>query len=792
VVTGVLSGITVLDLSWGVAGPMAAMLLADNGADVTKIEPPGGDPFRGLSGYRVWQRGKRRATIDLHTPAGVAALREAAASADVLLESFSPGTTARLGIDYATLSKANPALVYCSITGYGRDNRHADRPAYDALVAARTGLHWEQRGWPGGSLNRLQHRPPPFEDIDPPPGCAEGPPRDGPLFPASTWPSLAACFLATTGISAALRAREITGRGQWVETSLLQGVLAITLGGWQRSENPDIPHHQTWVFDSRATKGYFECSDGRWVHHWVPNPSFVLGTANGETDLNAPRDDPTRIATDPEEMLVLWHYYPLMAAAFRTKTATEWTEAAAKVGVALQPVRTPEEALRDDELLEDGCVIELDGVRQVGRVYNMSATPGAPGQPASDNQPASAGQPASDNQPASHTTPEPRERLTTPTLASPLAGIRVLDLGLAVAGPFGTQVLGDLGADVIKINTLHDMYWHANHIAFACNRGKRSLSVNLKDPRGAKILRRLVETADVVHTNMRYEAAQRLGVDYDSLRQINPALIYCHTRGFDTGPRAALPGNDQTGAALAGVEYEDGGCADGGRPIWSLTSLGDTGNGFLSAIAVIQAIYHRDRTGEGQFVDTSILNACLLNTSYASIDAGGHPAERPHLDAMQLGFSPYYRLYETRNGWLCVAAVTEEHRRALHKALGCEDAPDLHALDATFASKEAREWFDILDAHGVPCEICDADFALGLFDDPELRALGWVTSYEQGLVGHMDQFGMLIDLSDTPGRIAGPPLVVGHDSRAILAELGLPGDEIDALCDEGVVYQCPA
>ena len=135
-----------------------------------------------------------------------------------------------------------------------------------------------------------------------------------------------------------------------------------------------------------------------------------------------------------------------------------------------------------------------------------------------------------------------------------------------------------------------------------------------------------MERADIVQHNMRYEAAERLGVDYESCGPSIPTLIYCHTRGFENGPRAALPGNDQTGAALAGSEWMDGGLDHGGSPVWSVTSLGDTGNGFLSAIGMVQALYHRDRTGEGQFVDTSIVYAHLLNNSMAWVTADGSTA----------------------------------------------------------------------------------------------------------------------------------------------------------------------
>ena len=390
---GVLDTVRVLDLSWGVAGPMAAMLLADQGAQVTKIEPPGGDPFRRLSGYRVWNRGKRSAVLDFEDPADRERLMALAERADVLLESFAPGTLERLGLDYATLAARNPRLVFCSITAYGRGTADEQRPGYDALVAARTGLQWEQRGFNGGAINRICGVPDMLADLETPEGCAEGPTREGPLFSSSSWPSLAACFLATTGISAALRARELTGRGQRVETSLLQGVLATTIGGWQRCDNPAAEHYQTWVFDPRATKGEFRCGDGRWVHHWVPNPRFVLGVSEGDRlerrnrDVSAPRNDPNRILTDPEEIVVLHHYYPQLAAAFAKFPAADWVKIAAEVGVALQPIRSPEEALADPLLLDDGSVVELEDpelgpVRQVGVGYRLSKVPGTPGGPA--------------------------------------------------------------------------------------------------------------------------------------------------------------------------------------------------------------------------------------------------------------------------------------------------------------------------------------------------------------------------------------------------------------------------
>src|SRR5687767_2791892 len=249
--TSVLEGIAVLDLSRGVAGPIATMLLADNGAAVTRIESPEPDPFASWPGSRVWARGKRSAVLDLEQPDERERLLALASRADVVVESFRPGVTTRLGIDYTALSARNPRLIYCSITGYGRGNRHSDRPAYDALVAARLGLQREQRSWPGGPIDHIHGLEPPVPDLEMPPGCAPGSPRSGPIFSYSTWPSLATAYLASTGVNAALLARESTGRGQLVETSLLQGAMALTMGKWMRVDNPYATGFRMWITDGR-------------------------------------------------------------------------------------------------------------------------------------------------------------------------------------------------------------------------------------------------------------------------------------------------------------------------------------------------------------------------------------------------------------------------------------------------------------------------------------------------------------------------------------------------------------
>jgi crotonobetainyl-CoA:carnitine CoA-transferase CaiB-like acyl-CoA transferase len=812
----VLEGLRVLDLSWGIAGPVAGMLLADHGADVVKIEPPGGDPFRGTPGYDVWLRGRRSIELDLLGDSDRDTFLSLVRSADVLIESFGPGTAARLGIDTDTLLAENPRLIVCSITAYGKHKGLQDRPGYEALVAARLGIQHEQRGHMGGPIPYMNGDEPFLPDLDIPEDMPPGSPRSGPIFSYTPWLSLSAAYLASTGINAALLARERTGRGQHVETSLLQAALSSTASKWQRAEHSNAPGYRTWIYDSRATKGFFLCSDGRWIENWGPHPQFALACADGDSlefrhESTRARDDPSRIPPDPESIVLLAYYHDAMKAAFARFPSDEWVSVAREAGVPLQPVRTPEEALRDPALEAEGAVIDLGHpehglLRQVGILYGLSATPGRvrSGVPRvgehNDELRAEAAEfAAASADPATLPTP-------IDAGAPPLDGVVVLDLGFAVAGPFATQVMADLGATVIKVNNWRDPWWHANHIAYGANRGKRSIGIDLKTPEGQAVLHRLVERADVVHSNMRREPLQRLGIDEASLREVNPNIIYCHTRGFDQGPRSDSPGNDQTGCSLAGVTYEDGGTADGGKPFWSLTSLGDTGNGFLSVLGVIQALYHRARTGEAQAVDTSILNAGLLISSMAAVRDDGTSLARPQLDHMQLGLSALYRLYETADGWVCIAVLTEDHWQTLVRVLGRADlASDPRFVDAQsrksnrrpleaeleplFRAGRASELFELLDDAGVPCEVADGEFCLRMFDDPEMRANELVVHQQHPQVGAFDHFGRTIDFSETPGRIWGPPPVCGEHTREIMHEHGYDDADIDKLVAAKAVFE---
>ena len=777
----VLSDLTVLDLSWGTAGPLTTMLLSDYGAEVIKVEPPGGDPFRATSAYTVWNRGKKSVVLNLKAEPDRARFDELVQRADLLVESFSPGTTDRLGISYDRLRTLNSRLIYCSITGYGRHSQWSQRPAYDALVQARTGLQFEQQGW-----------------------------RDGPIFLHMPLPSFGAFFLASAAINAALHAREVTGQGQWVETSLLQGVLAWTTMLWQRVE--DAPEGFAAGFTYRDLPGSpcYQAGDGKWFHpmpQCVPIAARALGISPEEIANVAP--------TQPYEARKAW--FEAVRAMYKRRPRDEWVPFMWENDVPCQPVLSVEETFSNPQVLANGVVDEVDipgigKVKQFAHPYHLehseSKIQGPP--PALGQHTQEVLQSISDRPLAAAAASE-----DTRPLQHPLEGIRVLDIGLALAGPYGPMILSDLGAEVIKIENPAPRRNAASgggisggntFLWFACQRGKRCITLNLKTPEGREVLYDLIRSADVLHYNMRMNVAERLGFDYETVKKINPRLIYCHTTAYGrTGPYATFPGVDQMGQALGGIEYEQGATPAGGQPTWYRFGQCDASNAFLSVIAILQALYHRDRTGEGQFVDACIVNGATLDASDAYLLPNGKLGARLHVDKNQTGLGPLYRLYETQTGWICIAAVTEREWESLCRVLGreaaaqdprfatpaarAEHAPALAALlEPIFRTRTADDWFERLDAAAVPCEISIDTFHTTWYDDPDVLANEWVVKYRHPAYGRTEQFGRLFHFSGTPGKIWGPPPLMGQHTREILQELGYDAAKIDTLRTAGVVY----
>lgn len=756
---GALDGLRFVDLTSQIAGPMATMVLGDHGAEIIKVEPPSGDPLRRHHASVVWNRGKRSVLLDLASNAADRSrFRDLVATADVLIESNRPGVMASWGLDYPTLSAEMPALVYCSVTAYGRDNSRSQRPDYDLLVQARSGEQFEQPGW-----------------------------RDGPIFLYLPLPSLGTSFLIMNGVLGALYAREHTGRGQWVETSLYQGVLAFTTQLWQEPENPG-PNF--WGIPKDPQPGIFECADGLWVHS-MHNAGGrgkdrsvmwkILGIEPQENSLEyGVRNEQER---------------ELRAAFKRIKRADLLEQFWANL-IPIAPVRQAYEALTDEQVVNNGMAVTIhDPVHgrtiQAGISFRLHGTPAAvPSRP----QPA-LGEHTEEVLASLPTAPRRAGAGAGGPAKAPmrfaLDGIKVLDIGNFLAGPFGPMLLGDLGATVYKLESPEgDQMRNVTKPFNGCQRGKRNVIADLKTPEGLEIAHRLMAQVDVVHHNMRPGVAERLGVDYETAKRLNPNVIYCHTTIWgNDGPRRDWPGFDQLGQSSCGCEYELGG--EGNPPVWYRFGMCDQACACQSAVAVLMALYHRARTGEGQFVDTSIVNGGVYFNSDVWIGPDG-PVRRPRLDRHQMGIGPLYRLYRTRDGYLAVVVCTDDEWTALAAALpavaGLRDDPAAltTALETALGSDTAAVWFDRLDGAGVPVEIADEAAATNWVDDPEWVAAGLVADYQHGDYGRFRQFGHLVHLSETPGRITGPPPRLGEHSREVLAELGYSDTEIQALRTKGV------
>ncbi len=767
---GALDGIRILDLTWGVAGPLGVLLLAEQGAGVIKVEPPGGDPFRSYTGYKVWTRSRRSVELDLKSDDGVAAFKRLAGTADVVVESFRPGVMDRLGVGYEALHAEFPRLVYCSVPAYPPGHRLAGRPGHDALVQAASGQQWEQPGW-----------------------------RPGPIFLHMPMPSMGAMYLVPSGILAALLGREETGRGQHVSTSLLQGAFLYTTQIWQHVEKADAAFHDLMgkSYPPGVHQGMiFECAEREYVHLSVMSGLPQTKTLDEILDVEPPPPEQLEGKLPLEQQLIM---NSRRREAFGKWKAADLVEELRAHGHAVEPIVAPEDQYAHPQLIANGMVAEVDDpdlgpTTQMGVPIHLLGTPGAIRGPqprvGEHTEQVLAEADGLFARAAEATATRPRH----PESRGPLDGVRVIDFGQYLAGPFGPMILSDLGADVIKVEPVTgDGMRMAGKPFFGCQRGKRDIALNIKEPEGLEIALELVRRADVVHHNMTKRTAARLGIDYQACKAVKPDIVYCNTYAYGLdGPLSQSGGLDPLYQASAGIEYEAGATHHGNEPLYYRFGMCDASNAMLSVVGALAALWHARRSGEGQELWTSLLDGGTIFTSDVLL-ADGRGVERPRLDKAQHGLDPAYRLYETQDGWVQVAAIKPDEWAALCTTLGVDPSLDRKTAEAQlelrFRTKTAVSWSHNLDDAAVPNEVAiDPKGGDVMLFDTDNERLGLVTDYEHPIMGMLRQFGNTIDFSDTPGRISGPPPRVGEHTREIL-ELVDRGADIDRLVESGIVYR---
>jgi len=501
---------------------------------------------------------------------------------------------------------------------------------------------------------------------------------------------------------------------------------------WSRAERPS---EVLAVGMPKASNGsqatLFECGDGAWFHlmgNPMLSPAIAASTAQGHD----------------------------LAATFASRSRTEWLEELWANDVPAQPALPFGAVLCDDQARQNAYVIEIDDP-VLGRVTT-------PGNPLTTSPPCTPTHPAPEV--GAHGAEVLAEWSTRPIPPPadlkgrhyPLEGLRVLDLGNFLAGPYGPMLLADLGADVIKVEAPSGDGMRPTEWAFAgCQRGKRDVTLDLKAPDARPVLDDLLRWADVVHHNLRMPAARRLGLDAASVHAVNPSVVFCHTSSYGpVGPRADWPGYDQLFQALCGWEVL--GAGNGNPPMWHRFGFMDHQCAMASVVATLLALRQRERTGEGQVVAASLLGAGVLTTGETFERADGSLEPVATIGGDQMGISASRRLIELSDGWI---AVTGDPGKL---------SADLNVVDA----------LAILASDGVGAEEVRLNQRDAFLDSAANREAGLVASYEHPEWGVLEQPGALWWFGELDVKLDRAPPTLGQHDAEVRAELATAGAREDA------------
>lgn len=731
-----LGDLRIVEIGQGMAVQVAGLMLAELGADVLKVERPGGDPARGTAPFANWNRGKKSLVLDLDTPEGLAALDERLAGADAFLHQFTPSRAKSLGLDDASLTARHRHLIVTAITGSPANHPDVERSDDELLVAARVGAMYENDGH-----------------------------RAGPIAYRYRQGSWSAAHLAAAGLLARLVMRLQTGQGGAAHTSIFQGFLATLPLVWARNSEGPMPNPVTYPLGPRPiAQQLFQCADGDWLQIMDPTRQFDYATMPTMWDVMAE----TEVDLETEAG---------QAAAFKLRPLENWLADLRAADIAAEPAFPMGEVLRHDDAEANRYVIEVD-----------DADLGKTRQP---NTPFHSDADLPQGRPAPHLgeggdTAWPAKAAPAPGTAPAevLTGVRVLDLGMFLAGPMGPSMMGDMGANVIKVEALTgDRIRFMHRYYQAAARSKRSLALDLTKPEAQPILERLLQWAELVHHNMRFKGAAKLGLSEEGIRKYNPDIAFNYSSAYgQRGARGNWPGYDSIFNAIAGWEFENAG--EGNRPVFNRPGTMDVSTAQSCLVELMASLYARRTSGRGYTTQTSLLGMAAFTQGERLIDADGELTETYHLTSDQTGFSPYHRIYECIDGWVAVAAHKSDQQAAMREAMGSDEAGFPDAARGCTAS----ELIAALEAAEVPCDIVNFEDAMHrFFDDPLNRELNLISVLPQPLYGIVEQPGAFWNFGDTPVVFKRCCPAVGEHSDEILREIGYSDEEIAAFREAKIV-----
>ena len=884
-----LAGVRVVDFGHHIAGPLAGMLLADQGAEVIKVDRPGARSADradraapGDAADAMYNRGKTRLELDLKSAAGLAAAWRLIAAADVVIENFRPGVMDRLGLGAHVVTERHPRLIYLSLPGFAStDQGKANIRAFEGVLNAACGL---------------------FTDLDSTGRLVGAPPVYTPVPLASTYGAIHGALAVTL----ALYARAESGRGEVIEVPLLGAALAATgILLYRVAQQPvrygmPIMPRSTQRFLVPLVRAYvrltggpgwrailrrlgrmhpgpndsYRTGDGGWVYLLAggnSNHSQAFLKAMGLYDelieagmVDRYVYDNLELTNNVQEWTMLrksWkrRIRKRLTRLFAEQPAAHWVELL-DGKVPFSPQRTADEWLHAPEALTAGLTVDVDDprhgkMRQLGVQVSLGGTPdrwfnpraavdgeveailheleqgpaadraatdaAAAGESAesaesTERAAGTASQAASASPAAQGTAP----RGTAPAGADPrgtparqiLSGVRVLDLSNVLAGPCSARTLAEYGADVIKIDppTTYLGPLRFSWFPIEVSQGKRSMVLDLKTEAGLGIFWDLLQTADVVVHNFRLGVAERLGIDYESVKRRKPDIIYLSFTAYNgprPGPWAAWTSFDPAVQGATGIMRRYGG---DGKPIlhgWG--SCIDYMAGYSAAYGIALALYKRKNGGGGDRVSASLAQAAQLVQAPFMVATEQHrPGGEPHGQRAR-GEHALARLYRARDGWLFVQGLPSDLARAAaidelaDLPMGeAREADRVRFLAAAIRRRRVAFWTVAFNQAGLGCHRVDSIEDIRREYLHEMTADNLTHNWDDGrsisairIADH--PAGSPVDVvapayarfRNTSLRLCRPMPYMGSDSRAILLEAGYPETRIDELLASGVVKQ---
>jgi crotonobetainyl-CoA:carnitine CoA-transferase CaiB-like acyl-CoA transferase len=745
---GALAGIRVIDFGQYIAGPLAAMMLGDQGADVIHVDPPGGPRWKHPSDA-LYSRGKRRITLDLKQPADLEIARRLIDSADMVIENFRPGVMERLGVGPKAMRARNPGLIYISTPGFAEDDPRAQMEAWEGILDAATENSWPKNG-----------EPPKDHDWS------------KPTYSAVTLASNFGAFLAAIGGVMALTGRHRTGQGQRLEIPLFDAMF-MQIG--PRGAYVESKGLRKVALDSFGTHnrgaGSYRCADGKYVQFDTSSARHLtwFARAAGITDWGPDLLDINRLK-DQEKNLKLT---AKLEELFLSKPAEEWETIGREAGAAIGMCRTPQEWLATDHAKKLGASVELDDpefgpTRMAGFPGDLNETPGQIKGPRHKLDQDRAEIIAElDNLP-----PRPVIRAVEPPDTLPLQGMRVLDLCLALAGPTCGRLLGEFGAEVIKINSPQSGGGRGY-----LNRGKRSLLIDLENFEAQEVFWRLAEKSDIILQNMSPGTTDRLGLGYPEAKSRKPDIIYTSISCFgNKGPWSVNGrGWERQGQAVSGIMER----AAAKPAVLGPYNPVDIGTGTLATFMTALAVYHKVTTGQGQHATACLAQTGMYQQTPYMLDFKGYVPSEPR-GYFALGEGPEQRFYcGSDENWFFLA-VSDKTRDKVPTVSGLESTAGLkgealeQAYEATFAKAPAQSWVQGLQKAGVAAqELVDLR---DLMQDPYVKSHGLGVTQETDM-GPAIMPGLSIRSSGALMRLGFPAHAAGSDAQELLDEVGM-GDQL--------------